>query len=183
MIKRLRHEAGHSVHLEPVLRVHGAIHMHQCLIKHGITVTFTCAICACYVDWGSEHKYKEKRNNKRLEKLRNDELHRLYWPLSFLLVWLNTSSWDCGYRGKFFFQWVFQPIPGPGLLCSSVIIFFTDGRTPWTSDQPVARPLPETGQHIHTPNIHALSGIRTHDPSVLASEDSTCLRPAVGGSA
>jgi hypothetical protein len=34
-----------------------------------------------------------------------------------------------------------------------------------------------TGQHKHrinayTPNIHALSGIRTHDPSVRASEDS-----------
>jgi hypothetical protein len=39
-----------------------------------------------------------------------------------------------------------------------------------------------TGQHkqnkrIHTPNIHALSGIWTHDPSVRASEDSSCLRP------
>jgi hypothetical protein len=39
-----------------------------------------------------------------------------------------------------------------------------------------------TGQHkqnkrIHTPNIHALSGIRTHDPSDRASEDSSYLRP------
>jgi hypothetical protein len=39
-----------------------------------------------------------------------------------------------------------------------------------------------TGQHKHginayTPNIHALSGIRTNDPSVRASEDSSCLRP------
>jgi hypothetical protein len=39
-----------------------------------------------------------------------------------------------------------------------------------------------TGQHkqnkrIHTPNIHALSGIRTHDSSVRAGEDSSCLRP------
>jgi hypothetical protein len=25
--------------------------------------------------------------------------------------------------------------------------------------------------------LHTLSGIRTHDPSVLASEDSSCLRP------
>jgi hypothetical protein len=31
---------------------------------------------------------------------------------------------------------------------------------------------------IHTPNIHALSGIRTHDPSVRASGDSSCLNPA-----
>jgi hypothetical protein len=31
-------------------------------------------------------------------------------------------------------------------------------------------------KHIHTPNIHTLSGIRTHDPSVRESEDSSCLR-------
>jgi hypothetical protein len=31
--------------------------------------------------------------------------------------------------------------------------------------------------HTHTPNINALSGVRTHDPSVRASEDSSCLRP------
>jgi hypothetical protein len=61
--------------------------------------------------------------------------------------------------------------------------FYTDGRTPWTSDQPVARPLPKhrttqtQNKRIHTPNIHALNGIRTHDPSFRASEDSSCLRP------
>jgi hypothetical protein len=38
-----------------------------------------------------------------------------------------------------------------------------------------------TGQHKHRINahtdIHALSGIRTHDPSFRASEDISCLRP------
>jgi hypothetical protein len=39
-----------------------------------------------------------------------------------------------------------------------------------------------TGQHkhrinAHTPNSHVLSGIRTYDHSVRASEDSSCLRP------
>jgi hypothetical protein len=36
-----------------------------------------------------------------------------------------------------------------------------------------------TEQHKHRINtdIHALSGIRTHDPSVRASEDGSCLRP------
>jgi hypothetical protein len=29
---------------------------------------------------------------------------------------------------------------------------------------------------MHTPNICALCGIRTHDPGFRASEDSTCLR-------
>jgi hypothetical protein len=31
--------------------------------------------------------------------------------------------------------------------------------------------------HTHTPYIHALSGIRTHDPSVRSTEISSCLRP------
>jgi hypothetical protein len=31
--------------------------------------------------------------------------------------------------------------------------------------------------HTQTLNIHALSGIRTHDPGFRASEDSACLRP------
>jgi hypothetical protein len=31
--------------------------------------------------------------------------------------------------------------------------------------------------NAHKTNIHALSGIRTHDPSVRASEDSLCFRP------
>jgi hypothetical protein len=30
---------------------------------------------------------------------------------------------------------------------------------------------------MYTPNIHALSGIGTHDHGLLASEDSSCLRP------
>jgi hypothetical protein len=59
---------------------------------------------------------------------------------------------------------------------------FTIGRTPWTSDQVVARPLPKhrtaqtQNKRIYTPKIHALSGIRTHDHSIRASEDSSCLR-------
>jgi hypothetical protein len=68
-----------------------------------------------------------------------------------------------------------QRSQGPGLFFSSVIIFYTDGRTPWTSDKPAARQL-----SIHRPtkhrisaytDIYALSGIRTHDLSVLANED------------
>jgi hypothetical protein len=60
---------------------------------------------------------------------------------------------------------------------------FHDGRSPWTSDQLVARPLPKhrtlqtQNKHIHTPNIHILCGIRIHDPSFRESEDSTCLTP------
>jgi hypothetical protein len=60
----------------------------------------------------------------------------------------------------------------------SFLFPYTVGRTPWTGDQPVARPLP-THMTTETQNkptdIHALSGIRTHDPSVRASEDRSGL--------
>jgi hypothetical protein len=65
-------------------------------------------------------------------------------------------------------------------------LFWTFGRTPWTGDQPDARPLPtqdntrqhNTAQHRKTPtHIHASSGIRTRDPNVRAAEDSACSRP------
>jgi hypothetical protein len=58
----------------------------------------------------------------------------------------------------------------------SFIIIFTDCRTPWTEDQPVARSLP-THRPTQTQTFMPLSGIRTHDPSVRASQDSSCLRP------
>jgi hypothetical protein len=47
----------------------------------------------------------------------------------------------------------------------------TFGRTAWTSDQPVARPIRNTNR-INT-DIYTLSGIRIHDLSVRASEDSS----------
>jgi hypothetical protein len=59
---------------------------------------------------------------------------------------------------------------------------YTVGRTPWASDRPVPRPLPKyrttqtQNKCTHTPNIDTLSGIRTHDHGVRASEDSSCLR-------
>jgi hypothetical protein len=59
-------------------------------------------------------------------------------------------------------------------------IYWTVGRTPWTGDQPDARPVPiqRITQHRKTPTrIPASSGIRTHDPSVRAAEDSAWLGP------
>jgi hypothetical protein len=80
----------------------------------------------------------------------------------------------------FLFHWLYSPL-GPWSLLS-VSWSFSDGRAPWTSDQLVARPLPKhrttqtQNKHIHIPNIHVLCGIRTHDPSFRASEDSLCFR-------
>jgi hypothetical protein len=49
----------------------------------------------------------------------------------------------------------------------------------WTSDQPIADASTYTGQHnieTHETNIHAPSGIRTHDPCNQAAADLR-LRP------
>jgi hypothetical protein len=56
----------------------------------------------------------------------------------------------------------------------------TIGRTRWTRNHPVARPLPtqdNTNSEQRQTDIHALSRIRTHNPSVRASEHSSCGRP------
>jgi hypothetical protein len=86
------------------------------------------------------------------------------------------------FRKRYFFSSSF-PILGSlfplleNSAVSSVSWSETVGRTPWTGDQFVARPLPlhkhrKTHTHTHTLNIHALSGIRTHGPGFRASEDS-----------
>jgi hypothetical protein len=79
-------------------------------------------------------------------------------------------------------QGLFSALLRPEALASYSVIISYRRQTPWTGDQPVTRPLPTyrttqtQNKHIHTPNIHAFSGIRTHDPSVRASEDSSCFR-------
>jgi hypothetical protein len=83
----------------------------------------------------------------------------------------------------FLFSTALPAHSGPRPLIQFRNHFFTDGRTPCTSDQPAPRPLPThtttqtQKKRTYTPNIHALSGIRAHDPSVRANEDSSCLRP------
>jgi hypothetical protein len=81
-----------------------------------------------------------------------------------------------------FYHWLYSTL-GICLLTFQFHNHCTDGRTPWTSDQLVARPLPKhrttqtQNKHIHLPNIHAICRIRTHDPGFRASENSTCLKP------
>jgi hypothetical protein len=63
-----------------------------------------------------------------------------------------------------------QPFVGPWPILQFRNHFYTVGRTPWTNDQPVAKPLP-TRRTTQTHNKRTqtsmpLSGIRIHDPSV-----------------
>jgi hypothetical protein len=111
-------------------------------------------------------------------------------PLPFLIMKLRISCrliirlfHDCSQlHSLYFISLALQP---PWALDSAFHFHdhFTDGRNPWTRNQLVPRPLPKhrttqtQNKHIHTPNIHALCWIRTHDPSFQASENSSCLRP------
>jgi hypothetical protein len=76
---------------------------------------------------------------------------------------------------------VLQPFVGPRPLLQFHNLFYTDGRNPWTGISPSQGRYLDTGQHKHRINahntdIHALCGIRTHDPSAEVSEDNSCLR-------
>jgi hypothetical protein len=66
------------------------------------------------------------------------------------------------------YLWLYSPLLGLGRFFS-FFIFYTVGKSPWTGDQPVAKPLATQDstntEKTHT-DIHALSGIRTNDPSV-----------------
>jgi hypothetical protein len=78
-------------------------------------------------------------------------------------------------------QWLYSPLLGPYLICSFVIIFIQSvGLLGWVISPSQGLYL-NTWHHKHRINaytdIYALNGIRTHDPSVRASEDSSCLRP------
>jgi hypothetical protein len=76
----------------------------------------------------------------------------------------------------YYLLWLYSPLLG---LCRffSFLILYTVGSTPWTGDQPDARPLPTHRINAHNTDIHTLSGIQTHDANVRAGKDSSCLRP------
>jgi hypothetical protein len=102
----------------------------------------------------------------------------------WMRIWETMQIFICEY---IFFLWRYRPNsvldlpPWNFPFHFSLLDLKTDGRTPWTDDQLVTRPLPvqkhrKTHIYIYKYHIHALSGIRTHDPSFRASKDSACLR-------
>jgi hypothetical protein len=82
---------------------------------------------------------------------------------------------------SFIHQWFCSPLLGPGLLFCSVIFVTKEVGLLGRVISPSQGRYLHTGQHKHRINahtdIHALSGIRTHDSSIRASEDSSSLRP------
>jgi hypothetical protein len=91
----------------------------------------------------------------------------------------NSSRWDwcmLSTREAYLFLfiyllWLYIPLMGLGRFFSFLILYTVERRI-----------NPSQGRYLHRINahntdIHALSGIRTRDPSVRASEDISCLRP------
>jgi hypothetical protein len=62
----------------------------------------------------------------------------------------------------------------------SFLILYTVGRTPWTEDQPVARQLPKhRTTRTQTKRTQTPIPRMGFEPTMLAFEDSSCLRPAM----
>jgi hypothetical protein len=101
---------------------------------------------------------------------------------------LLNSKWKRGIH--FLFRLALQRNSGLGRLhesslFTSVIRSRTIGRTPWTdsldgwSARRKVSTCTQIQKNVHTTqtlDIHYQSGIRTHDPGVRESEDSSCLR-------
>jgi hypothetical protein len=84
-------------------------------------------------------------------------------------------------KNSFIHQWLYSPFLSPGLFFSFVIFFTQSVGLLGRMISPSQGRYLHTGQHEHRINahtdIHALGGTRTYDPSVRASEGSSCLRP------
>jgi hypothetical protein len=91
----------------------------------------------------------------------------------------NRALLMCVY--SFIHQWLYSPLLRPGLFFSFVIFFMRSVGPLGRGISPSQGRYLHTGQHKHRTkahtNIHALSGIRTHDPGVRASEHDSCLTP------
>jgi hypothetical protein len=81
---------------------------------------------------------------------------------------------------SFIHQWLYSPLLGPGLFFSYVIFFTQTVELLGRVISPSQGRYVHAGQHKHRinthTNIHASSGIRTHDRSLGTSGNSSCLR-------
>jgi hypothetical protein len=96
--------------------------------------------------------------------------------INFGIYFLPTQS----FLNTFIYQRIYRSLLAPGLLFSFVIFLTqTVGLLGRGISQSQGLYL-HTGQHKHRINthtdIHALNGIRNHDPSVRASKESSYLR-------
>jgi hypothetical protein len=100
----------------------------------------------------------------------------LHTPVGYCLkgcrMYLNTTV---------FLSVALQSSVGPWPLFQFFNVYAV-GRIPWTGESTSRKAAAYTRNNVHTEythtNIHALSEIRTHDPSVRAGKDGSFLRPS-----
>jgi hypothetical protein len=102
--------------------------------------------------------------------------------ISIILLYQNSESLSLlSILSSFIHQWLYSSLLGPGLFFTFVIFFTLSIGLLGRVISPSQGRYLHAGQHKHRINaytdIPAFSGIGTHDPSVRASEDSSCLRP------
>jgi hypothetical protein len=109
---------------------------------------------------------------------RNCFLSQLCFYIWLCIILFHLWKLECS---SFIHQWLYSPLLGPGLFFSFVIFFVQTVRLLGRGISPSQGCYLHTGQHKHRINaytdIHGLGGIRTHDRSVRAKEDSSWLRP------
>jgi hypothetical protein len=107
-----------------------------------------------------------------------------YW--SWYILWISWKQHSIMKTDKsliqsLIYQWHYSPLLDPGLFFSFVIFFTQSVGLLGRGISPSQGRYLYTGQYKRRINAHtdinALSWIRTHDPSVRASEDSSYLRP------
>jgi hypothetical protein len=85
----------------------------------------------------------------------------------------------CKTQYSFIHQWLYSPLLGPGCFFRFVTLHRV-GKTPWTGDQPVARPLPTQRIAQHRINEHrhpCLEQDLNPRPQCSRGENSSYVRP------
>jgi hypothetical protein len=152
------------------------------------------------------HHKTEKENCAATRRKQLNSLLSLFLLKSNILqsccyTYVLHNDWECyGWTGKvlkthepcggavraivhvsvFIHQWLYSSLLGPGLFFSFVIFFTQTVGILGRVISPSQGHYLNTEQHKHRINahtdIHAWNGIRTHNPSVRAGEDSSCFR-------
>jgi hypothetical protein len=155
-----------------------------------LTLTLSCQECSFWEAF-QKVQYGEKVYEKKTANIRQ---HLSLKFLFFVSVWGNFSSGTHSFllTGDIFsdkgtypflstylpiYLWLYSLLLDLGCFFSS-LIFYTVGRTPWSGDQAVVRPLP-AHMTAQTQNKRIQTSMRQvgfeHTITVWASEDSSCL--------
>jgi hypothetical protein len=105
-----------------------------------------------------------------------------------ITIWYHIQQFGPSYDHSFIHSWMaLQPFFGPWPLLQFRNLFYTDGRTPWTSDQTVTRPLPThrttqtQNKHTHKyPCLECESNPRSQRPSERRQFMPQTARPVIG---